>query len=187
VNGRKQLRRLAAFATVMGVLAWVSTPASAELYVEQTGPLIPGGSWQAPFSFFSTDLAVDQIAAQITFGDPFSDPEAIYDFSAAGWSQDTNDGFFASASGPGAQFMVLWLDFSGDATAPVEFDVAAFSGATFLGSYHASYSGSGFGFVSMTLGDWDGTPSPVRSTPAPGAALLGVIGLGMIGCVKLRL
>ncbi|MFQ5428726.1 MAG: hypothetical protein ACE5E1_00325 [Phycisphaerae bacterium] len=173
-------------ASALLVVCFMSSSASADFYVEQTGAIEPTGSWLAPLFAFSSS-PIDLIGAQITSGDPFSMPTAFQDFSAAGWSQEMNDGLLASATGPGTNFTTFKLHFSGAITSPLAFDLAAFSGDTFLGSVHAVWNPEAFGpFLLISQGLWSPTRASLLAVPAPSALLLCLLGLGMVGLIRLR-
>ncbi len=177
--------------TAAVTIAACATPAFSDLYLRQTGPIEPKGSWLLPLGFASTTTSIDMIGVQITTGAPFDTP-AVHGLDA-GWSQTLNSGMLAAAAGPGSNMVGFVLHFSGELTDPVEFDVAAFSNGEFVGAYHGSWSGSGH-FVELTASDWmpsagdfggdgggDGNP-----VPAPGAGVLALLGMGCMALVTRR-
>ena len=143
------------------------------------------GSWSLPLGFFSTTSSIDSIAVRITSGDPFS-PEAMADFNVAGWSEGSNEGMFATATGSGTNMLGFTLHFSGILTAPVQFDVAAFSNGVLIGAIQGDWSGNGH-FVSFSDSNWNGiNNSTAAPVPSPSSLLLGMIGLALIGLVRFR-
>lgn len=163
--------------------------ARADFFFEQTGDVVREGSWAAPIAFFSTTSSIDSLAARITTGsDPFS-PQAITDFSVGGWSQTSNQGMIATATGSGTGMLGFTLHFSGSFTEPLQFDVAAFSNGEYIGSLHGVWSGNGH-FVALSDGTWQPDTSIFGSggvhAPSPSSLLLGMIGMGLIGMVRFR-
>jgi hypothetical protein len=154
-------------------------------HVMQVGDAVVEGSWAAPVGAFSTAGPIDMIAVQIS-GDAFSDT-AFSNFSVGGWSETMSNGALAAASGPGAGSVLFNLHFSGDLASPLEFDLAAFSGDTLIGSMHGTWDGVG-PFIYFSAGDWSPTRSSlVTAVPAPGAVAPAVLGLGLIGVIRRRL
>lgn len=180
----KTIKRLSA---VVLLLVWCPS-AVADFTIEQSGDVIPTGSWALPIGLFSTSSNIDLVGARITVGDSFSSPVAIDGFSVSGWTQGaiSNGGYLADASGPGAQSLGLSLHFSGNITDPVMFDVAGFSEGVFLGSYHGSWDGAG-SYVYFSPASWTPSASQFMHVPAPNSMILAAFGLCILGVVTRRL
>ena len=175
------------------LLAASAHRASGEFWVEQTGEMVDGGSWAVPLSLLNLP-GVDFIAVRVTEGDVFSDP-AFTDFTLGGWSQTgiSGDHLLAAAEGPpiGSPFSFS-LHFAGVAPTAdnaVMIDIAAFSGGTLVGSAHGAWTASHLFFTTGAFtfadGDWDGDTSNL-GVPAPGAGLLGIVGLAALSFVRRR-
>ena len=180
----KTIKRLSAAVLLLG---WCPS-AWADFTVEQSGDVVPTGSWALPIGLLSTSSNIDLVGARITVGDPFNSPVAIDGFSVSGWTQGaiSNGGYLAGASGPGAQSLGLTLHFSGNITDPVMFDVAGFSDGVFLGSYHGSWNGAG-SFAYFSPGSWTPIDTQFAYAPAPDSMVLAALGLCILGVVTRRL
>lgn len=189
------MRKFSQISTIAMVILALSAPSAlADLYVEQTGPAEPAGSWILPLGAASLLHEIDLVGARITSGDPFGS-WAIRPFHPSGWSEIMNTGYVAAAAGPAAHLVGLLFHFSGEIFEPLEFDVAAFSNGQLLGAYHGSWSGSGF--VQLTWSTWHpsavqfnagggnstSNPSPM---PVPNAAILALTGMACMALFMRR-
>ena len=163
-------------------------PALADFWMEVIEEPQGGGSWTVGLGLPS-DSAYDFVSTRITTGEPYGG-QAFLSFTMDGWNElgIYNDPVAktAAAAGPFADNLGFTLHFSGAFSDPVHFDVAGFAGNRFLGAMHGYWPGWGVTtcVLEITPGDWDGD---VGQIPAPGAALLGAIGLGLIVVVKRKL
>lgn len=164
-------------------------PASADFSMEVISEPKGGGSWIVGLGLPS-DISYDLVGTRITTGEPYGEP-AFLDFKVGGWSEILNDPVrvIAAASGPYNDNVGFTLHFSGDFADPVHFDVVAYSGETLLGCMHGYWPGDGPAAAVLVIspGDWDPGGPGVFQIPAPGAVLLGAIGLGLIVVVKRKL
>lgn len=149
------------------------------------GDPFDGNSWGQRFQESGVGQ-FDFLAVQMnSSGDAFEAP-VFRNFSAGGWSSVFNSSTLATASGTSLTSLEFDLIFAGANTNSLEFTFVAFRGNTLLESARASWNGSGW---SVTAGAWTPSRQSLENlvVPVPGAALLGVLGLGIAGWVKRRM
>ncbi len=149
------------------------------------GDPIDGNSWSqrlresgiGQFDFIAVKMVSD--------GDTFEDP-VLRDFNKAGWEliyqNDDHLPTLASAAGPAVTSMDFTIKFPGTKTNHFEFDYVAMYGDTILLSQRAVWNGS----WNFSDGNWSPTRAELVAVPAPGALLLGSMGISLVGWLRRR-
>ena len=168
------MRRMIAVLSVTALM--LTVPALADLV--PIGEPIEGDSWSQRFNESGVGL-FDLVAVKMSSSGDSFESRTHYSFNKAGWSLLYENSLpfptLASASGPAVTTLDWTIKFVGTKSNPLTFDFVAFYGDTLRESARADWSGSSWTF---TTGTW--TPSRAE-IPAPGAVLLGLIGLGIVG------
>lgn len=140
--------------------------------------------WTAGGSFGDMEISFDQAISAVSFMGYIFDATAGTDFSMKAYNADYNDGLWSRGiPNPGAkvgdshnwwggddtQFFSGWIEFS----EPVTMLVFSNSGLHDVGIDNLRVEGA----VGL----------PIQPVPAPGAIVLGAIGLGFVGWMKRRL
>ena len=146
------------------------------------GDVLEGNSWS--FSVAAGGPTYDLVAAKIaSAGDTYESP-AAGNFSNAGWDMVIDNPTLASFSGPTTNSMTWRMYFADESDKDVTIDWALFNGET--RTWTSRYT--------ITNGDLNGgyepssqywLPTRAEVVPVPGAVLLGMLGLGIVG-MKLR-
>ena len=100
------------------------------------------------------------------------------------WSMLPSSSLLASASGGKTTSLNFNMAFLPDTSVPMAFDFYSFLGTQSKGRWHCAWNGSAWSFSAN-----GGAPALARSAftvPAPGAALLAVLGLSIVGWIKRR-
>lgn len=159
---------------VLGVLLFSVTAATAGLV--PIGDPFQGHSWGQTFQV-SEGVAFDSLVVQMTSPGDYFESATFRNFSLDGWQtvyERDDQPTLAVAEGPGTDGLNTDIMFTGDPDNPVDFNFNTYDGSTPVESYQVGWNGYDW---QVTLGD----------VPAPGAVVLGVIGLGLIGWAKRRI
>jgi len=145
------------------------------------GDAVEGNSWS--YQVHAGGITLDLIAAKIaSAGDVFEKP-AGRDISVAGWSAVLDTPKLASWSGPTTSNITGHIYLENDLDKDVTIDFALFYGDKLVWtSREIIVDGSPFGYEGPSQ-HW--LPTRAEVVPVPGAVLLGMLGLSLVG-VKLR-
>jgi hypothetical protein len=194
--------KIAACLVLVCLIALAPLPARADLWMAPEGSPEYGNSMSQYWNI--TLPAFDAMAFRVISGDPF-EGTGISGLPS-GWSHAVNnDGTLVFASTTGQEtnlnFTLTWTG------AVVAFDEAIFpiSSETSVGemniapaiswAYNGGQAPAGSGWVNYSGFDWyykASTWAPTRTgvgeaVPAPGAVVLGMMGLGLVGWMKRKL
>ena len=183
VANRRQSRRCRL--SILSVAFLVMVAASVHADLTTVGSLSrPSGSyWEQRFDSGGIDT-FDFIAIVRTGGSSFETP-GFDDFPDSSWSAVSSPSL-ANAWGDPAD--PLDFDILFTANPPAAFNLYVWSGQLFVEGASVAYIGGEWTIHSLAFSDEN--PPPYRNeytiVPAPAAALLGVIGLGLVGWLARR-
>ena len=169
-------------------MVFVAVPVKADMTYYTTdgvtmgfGDAVEGNSWS--FQVDAGGITLDLIAAKIASeGDVFEKP-AGRDISVAGWSAVLDTPTLASWSGPTTNYISGHIYLENDLDKDVTIDFALFYGDTLVWtSREITVDGVSVGYEPASQ-YW--LPTRAEVVPVPGAVLLGILGLSVVG-VKLR-
>ena len=147
------------------------------------------GSWEQHFGA-STNGVFDLFAVRMASVDDFFQSPSHINFSRSSWGLGIDGSFVASAIGDGVNCLEWDAQFVGDASDPLVFDYVAFYGGEIVSAARAAWSGETWSITAFANAEgafWLPERDEVMPIPAQGAALLAVIGLGVVGWVRRQL
>ena len=147
------------------------------------GDPIEGDSWAQAFNESGVGYFDFVAVLMVSDGDTF-ESFTHTNFNRSGWStkyENPSDyPVVATATGLKTNNLTWTIHFAGSKSDPLAFNFVAFEGNTLKEAAYAEWTGSKWN-ISL-IPDWD---IPRAEIPLPGAAILGILGLGAAG-LKLR-
>ena len=175
-------------ALIVGAVAMCVSVASADIndyIMVPIGEPIPGGSWSYQWANFA--LEWDLIAIRMaTYPDDQFESPGWSDITAPGWSVLLDGPVVISMAGPQQNNFTAKIHFAGNSSDPLVMDWAAFRDGQDDATKYVRTTWNGSSWKGVTNSGQYWAPKRSEVVPAPGAVLLGVLGLGLVGWMKRR-
>ena len=163
------------------ITAFIATSAIANADYVPIGDPIEGNSWTQQFNESGVGN-YDLMGVVMVSADDYFEGNTFSGYTVGGWAAHYKDHpttpTVASAIGPKTDNMTFNITFSGSSSNPLDFYFYAFDGDVIIEIAKASWSGTGWSITDDTLVNTLNYQRGDFVIPVPGAALLGMIGLG---------